>query len=128
MIYMIAAPAVGLCKIGYSSNVDERLKSLNFASPVDLELHKTRRGGFKTEHAIHAAAAVHRVKFEWFSFVPEVVDIFDSTPTLDVDTIYSLQKMLSLVEVAKSEMPLRRRAVRGPTIDWTFHGLEGQTK
>jgi hypothetical protein len=123
MIYLIIAPAVALCKIGYSSNVDERLKSLNFASPVDLELHKTRRGGFKTEHAIHAAAAAYRVKFEWFSFTPEVVNIFDSTPTLDVDTVYSLKKAMSLVETAQSENPLRDRASRAPMLDWTFHEL-----
>lgn len=125
MIYMIAAPAVGLCKIGYSSNVDERLKSLNFASPVDLELHKTRRGGFKTEHAIHAAAAAHRVKFEWFSFTPEVVDIFDSTPTLDVDTCYSRKNKPFLY--VQEEPVARPRFVRvGPALDWTFHDLREQ--
>ena len=123
---MILAPAVLLCKIGYSSNVDNRLKDLNFASPVDLELHKTRPGGFKTEHAIHAASSAYRVKFEWFSFIPEVVKIFDNTPTLHTHTVYSLQRQMALVEMAQADKPRRPKRSAGPAMDWTFHELREQ--
>lgn len=65
-IYFIRAKALGFIKIGYSSNVAKRIKSLDTGSPDTLELIKVIPGGQEMEHKIHQFFDDIRVKGEWF--------------------------------------------------------------
>lgn len=76
MIYLVAARAEGLCKIGYAVDPARRLALLQTATPFDLELVATRPGDHGLERGVHQAVAAYHVKREWFRFAPEVLRLF----------------------------------------------------
>jgi hypothetical protein len=57
-----------LVKIGCTSNVQARLRSLRTASPGDLELIWQAPGGRALEAHLHENFRHHRVRGEWFDF------------------------------------------------------------
>lgn len=62
----------GRIKIGFSSDVPGRLKTLSTAAPASLELLATVAGTVCFERAIHKAAHAYRVRGEWFRDCEEV--------------------------------------------------------
>lgn len=86
MIYLIAARDVAMCKIGTALNPARRVTLLQTGCPFDLELIATRPGDGQLERLMHAAAAAHHVKREWFRFNPAIVELFHSErlePSID---------------------------------------------
>jgi hypothetical protein len=69
--YFIGA-ANGLVKIGFSTNVDERLQALRAGSPVPLTLMATAQGGRLRETAYHYQFASWRRHGEWFDHCAEI--------------------------------------------------------
>lgn len=75
-IYVIAANALGLVKVGHTRDIRTRLTILNAESPVALELaHFVYVAGPPlskiVEAEAHAGLADHRVRGEWFSVSAE---------------------------------------------------------
>jgi hypothetical protein len=60
-------------KIGVSSSVAVRFRTLQAYSPVPLEILAVRQGSEATECAYHDWFAAHRLHGEWFSPAPEIL-------------------------------------------------------
>lgn len=65
-IYFIQSPTDQSIKIGYSTDVLDRLCALQTGSAVDLVLLADMPGTPRTEKALHVALASHRIGREWF--------------------------------------------------------------
>jgi hypothetical protein len=61
-------------KIGYSKNVDARLRQLQTSSPVKLELVGYIEGDQETEKQLHELFDDYRLSGEWFSYSEEIQD------------------------------------------------------
>lgn len=72
-VYFIQAVSGGPIKIGTSSDVEQRLSTLQCASPVKLRIIGLISGGIHHEAALHRRLAVHRLHGEWFADAPEVL-------------------------------------------------------
>lgn len=62
----------GPVKIGYSTSVDDRLKTIQAHSPLRVRVLATRDGGEDRETAYHAQFAEHRLHGEWFERSPSI--------------------------------------------------------
>lgn len=54
-------------KIGYTTNLEQRLDNLQTACPGKLKVHAILHGGRRLEHALHANFADYRTEGEWFT-------------------------------------------------------------
>lgn len=72
-IYFILAPVANRIKIGYSSNPENRIKSIMTASPHDLDLLGTISGTREDERNLHQRFAHIRKNREWFDATPELI-------------------------------------------------------
>ena len=82
-VYIIATIGNGKpsspCKIGISSNPDSRAWALQTACPYELRLFKSYRFpnrdiALAIEDCFHSTQKTHRLRGEWFSMQPEMVD------------------------------------------------------
>lgn len=73
-VYFIHSEHGAVVKIGWSSNVHQRLASLNQYSPVPLTLTATFPGGLPDERKMHERFAHLRKHGEWFAASPELMD------------------------------------------------------
>ena len=64
-VYFVESEA-GLIKIGYTGDLEKRLRGLRTMSPVALTLRATRPGSMTTERLYHELYAEHRRHGEWF--------------------------------------------------------------
>lgn len=69
-VYFMAA--VGLIKIGWSSDVDERWTQLNRVSPVPIDYIGSFPGSSLVEQALHRKFRSLRERGEWFRDAPEL--------------------------------------------------------
>lgn len=65
-IYFVQAECGGPVKIGFTVDVDERVKALQCGSPFPLRVVATRPGTLGTEAELHRRFARHRLHGEWF--------------------------------------------------------------
>ena len=65
-IYFANAAGSGLTKIGFATNVKDRLYALNVGSPVLVKMVGRIPATRGAEKALHAVLAAHRVKGEWY--------------------------------------------------------------
>lgn len=72
-VYFVQARQMKLIKIGYSSNVQKRLKALSTGCPDGLDLLCVIKGDQKLEGKIHQRFAADRVKGEWFKPSPSIL-------------------------------------------------------
>ena len=71
-----------LIKIGVTQDVNQRIKSYSKTEyPYKPELLATCPGGFAKEKELHARFAHARVKGEWFSQVPELMQYIEAITT-----------------------------------------------
>lgn len=78
-VYFVRAVGVGRIKIGTAANVQERLRTLQRASPVDLEVLATTPGNRRLEFALHRRFAAERVAGgEWFESSARLLGYIDS--------------------------------------------------
>ncbi len=76
-VYLIAAKGTGSVKIGFSSKLpDNRLRSLQTANPIDLQLLCFVHGTRRDELRYHAKFDHLRVRGEWFKDGPEIREYF----------------------------------------------------
>ena len=71
-IYFITMGMSGVLKIGFSTNLDARLKSLKTSSPTKIVLLLVINGTMAEERALHKRFASDRVQGEWFRFSDEI--------------------------------------------------------
>lgn len=71
-VYAILAPRIKEVKIGVSLDPYARLRLLQTAHSVELELLGTMPGGLEKEREIHRKLSDARITGEWFRFTPKV--------------------------------------------------------
>lgn len=72
-VYFIQGVDGGPIKIGTSTDVESRLRTLQCASPVKLRVVGVVSGGVGLESQLHRRLALHRLHGEWFAAAPEVI-------------------------------------------------------
>ena len=82
-LYFIANPALGTIKIGVTQNLAARLRSLEHACGVPLELLKLVAGGGHHEFDLHEALAPSRLIGEWFTPTPDLLAIVHDEESID---------------------------------------------
>lgn len=75
-IYLIGNKSAGILKIGYSTNVLQRLKSLQINCAFHLEIIKTKEGSVQDEQILLDRFKKHRLKGEWFTWSDYIVNQF----------------------------------------------------
>ena len=65
-VYFIHAPDLGRVKIGYTSDPDSRLSSMQTGSPCQLVLARLERGNRDLERRLHHRFREKRIHGEWF--------------------------------------------------------------
>jgi hypothetical protein len=74
VVYFIQGVPDGLIKIGWTSDLDSRFKTLCQGSPCELALLGIAHGGEREEQILHANFAEHRVRGEWFTPNPRLIE------------------------------------------------------
>lgn len=69
-VYFIEAVGLDLIKIGYTSDLTERLRKLAPGCPAPLRLLGTVPGGLEIERHYHERLAAYRSRGEWFRRSP----------------------------------------------------------
>ena len=77
-VYCIYAEDIGRVKIGVSTNIPARLKSLQCASPVPLDIYGWVRGSHRVESEMHRMFARFRTHGEWFTADEAIFAVFDA--------------------------------------------------
>jgi len=72
-VYFIQAGEDGPIKIGHTSNVPSRLKSLQTGHAAKLKVLGQCEGDKKLEKSLHHKFAEHRLTGEWFNPVQEIL-------------------------------------------------------
>ena len=94
MIYFISQRE--FIKIGFSDDVDQRIKELQTASPLELKLVGTMPGAFQTECELHKIFESYRKNGEWFRYTGHLKDciraLHDAGNPYEVTNVRSLQK------------------------------------
>lgn len=73
-IYVLSSKKTGLTKIGYSSNIPQRIKSLGNSGPDCLKLECLIPGGRETENMLHRKFAAKRKHGEWFALSKDDIE------------------------------------------------------
>jgi len=75
-IYLIADTQHNVCKIGISTNVEQRLNGLQTAYPYTLSIIGSFEGTVLDELAAHRKYSKHRLSGEWFALTDEIKNEF----------------------------------------------------
>lgn len=89
MIYCIGNQAQGICKIGFTTNVAQRVANLQIGSPYKLEILGTLEGDMIVERALHTRFQNYHMNGEWFSLAPEICKHFGYTPEASFTKFYA---------------------------------------
>lgn len=81
MVYCIGNIAAGICKIGVTTNLKQRLSMLKTGSHCTLEVFATLEGGKDLEAELHREFADDRLNGEWFELSHEIRQYFDIEPS-----------------------------------------------
>ena len=112
MIYFIQGVSGGSIKIGYSKDIESRIKSLQFHSPVQLTVVGWMEGSVELERQLHKVFSSHRLWGEWFSPDESILDyIRCNCEKLPVPEGVSTKKTTHLNFRVSEETNKRLRAV-----------------
>lgn len=75
VLYVIGQPGTAIVKIGRTTNVGSRLRSIQTGSPVPLAVLWWHVGGDELEKPLHRKFKEYRLHGEWFDFGVEEPDI-----------------------------------------------------
>src|SRR5438046_422207 len=73
-IYFIQAKPSGRIKIGFATNPRSRLRDIQCGNPEKLKLVGWLYGDRTKEHSLHWRFAEYKIKGEWFSPEPSLLD------------------------------------------------------
>lgn len=77
--FVYFAYCAGRIKIGFTTNVADRMASLATSSPFPVELLLTIAGDIEDEMAMHARFAEDRVNLEWFRASTDLLAFLDDS-------------------------------------------------
>jgi hypothetical protein len=80
LVYYLLAPSAGMVKIGTTTGLRSRLRSLATGSPEELVLLRVTTGGAAAEARAHARWAHLRRRLEWFAATPELLAFVRALP------------------------------------------------
>lgn len=93
MIYFIRDGEEGPVKIGYSKDVAERLVALKSVCGKQLRVLRVIEGDFSKEKSLHRQFAELRLRGEWFTYDPGMMEVGDAVePPSFVDENWVLAK------------------------------------
>lgn len=72
-VYFVLAPQLRRIKIGVSTSVDKRYKTLRECAPEDFQFLGWIPGGVAVERALHHRLRESRAHGEWFDLTPETL-------------------------------------------------------
>lgn len=123
-VYVLRCSETGRYKIGYSSDVSDRIATLQTGSAPDLELALVVPGDREREHGLHALFAHRRDRGEWFRLTEDDLAIIavmapkDSRSTPDPLSplrSHQLKAIAVAEEVAAGMRPGQKMIVAGIT-------------
>lgn len=76
-VYFIQQGSDGPIKIGFTTNIEQRLKNLQTGSPFPLALLVCVPGSEANEATLHRALKNHHLQLEWFANSREVLFIIE---------------------------------------------------
>ena len=97
-------------KIGFSSQVERRLRAFAIGNPGKIELLGSVRGSLEDEAALHEHLAQYRVCGEWFADCSAVRE--------------TIAKVVSYGGVPQAGLSCRRKRTRPPTDEYTEEAQE----
>lgn len=71
-VYFLHDPSTQRIKIGFSSNVEKRVRGLQTGSSSTLAILGKMKGTAEDERSLHQRFGAHRVSGEWFHAAPEL--------------------------------------------------------
>jgi len=77
LVYFIREMPHGGIKIGTCNSVNKRLLVMQTGNSRELKVVATMKGGFKKEKQLHKHFKYCRIRGEWFSPAPELIDLID---------------------------------------------------
>jgi hypothetical protein len=78
VVYFVQTAGGGLIKIGFTTNLEARVRDLQTSSPVALCVLATLSGGESLEAELHERFASYRKHGEWFEPAPELLSFVSS--------------------------------------------------
>jgi hypothetical protein len=78
LAYFVQAGTDGLIKIGHARDIGSRMCELQTGCPNELTLLAVEPGGRDTERRLHARFLEYRIRGEWFSPNPEILEYVSS--------------------------------------------------
>lgn len=133
-VYVVRRPDTGALKIGIAANVTARLRALQVANDVSLELVGYFPGSVDEEESAHTRLAAHRKTGEWFHPSPEVLEwVSESVP-------HTVARGCACTSSRTTDVGRKSRAVEGnsagdgartegsdPSTGGTLHGFSPDT-
>lgn len=78
VVYFISIGDPSVVKIGFTTNMETRLRSLRTASPAEPHIHVTFEAGPLDESDLHRRFAADRINREWFRFSAEIAAFIEN--------------------------------------------------
>lgn len=72
-VYFIAAEGLDVIKIGFTTNMSQRMSDIQGHSPAKLRVIKQVKTTYKTEQTLLALFDEYRLHGEWFTAAPELL-------------------------------------------------------
>lgn len=101
MIYLIESD--DYYKIGYTSNLEQRIKSYNTCNP-NFKIIDTRNGSREDESALHTLCEDFREKFEWFKKDTSILYIWKTYFYYKENNEKKLDNNLTLLTKAEEDL------------------------
>lgn len=89
-VYFIMGTGTEKIKIGYSSNINNRLMELQIGSPVKLLIIGSFVGDIYDEQALHGYFDKYRARGEWFHLSDEIIDAIEIANNKGIEGIREL--------------------------------------
>ena len=93
-IYLVHCPSLGVCKVGYATDVNRRFWLIRACTPAPVELVATREGERDLEAAIHRELKDDRHHGEWFKLTERTLLVFETTTPNDRKTFDAIARPL----------------------------------
>jgi hypothetical protein len=92
MIYLIVDESKNFCKIGYTDNLESRLMSIQVGNPLKLFVLNCIEGDEEDEKKIHDMFIHLHKRGEWFLFMPEILEFFQTFTQEKIQAYYTEYK------------------------------------
>ena len=76
IVYLLGSNKGKILKIGYTTNLDKRLKNLQRSCPYTLEIIKTKVGTFEDERKLLQSFKQFKLQGEWFTWDESIIEGF----------------------------------------------------